>query len=199
MRESLLSCMLIACVWTLSPADRASADPGADASPIASEEKSNSIAPRHPPDKTVDILASRANNWKEPSPRSEEIYVQAIRDWLDSLPRNKRSVTRQILRDAHPSLSALREAIRDKKAELASLSFSKDTSPEALPRLGQQLQKLRSSLRDELEKLGERLKIEAGVQMGPLGGDGFWLVPPVSEKSSMNFPVPKKIQISRPS
>lgn len=191
--------MLIACVCAFSPADQSEAATPDDAPLATPAENSNLSARNQPPDKTVDILASRADNWKEPSPRSEEIYVQAIRDWLDSLPRNKRSLTRQILRDAHPSLSALREAIRDKKAELASLSFSKDTSPEALPRLGQQLQRLRSSLRDELEKLGERLKIEAGVQMGPLGGDGFWLAPPAKDKSSMNFPFSRERLVSRPS
>ena len=135
------------------------------------------------PEKTVDLLAAKANNWREPSQRSEEIYVQAIRDWLDSLPPRERDLTRRILREVHPAMSSLREAIRDKKAELASLSFSSDTRPETLPRLGQELQSLRRSLRDELEKLGERLRIEAGVKMGPLGGDGFWLAPPPAKKS----------------
>lgn len=135
------------------------------------------------PEKTVDLLAARADDWQEPSRKSEEIYVLAIRRWLDTLPPPQREITTKILREAHPALKNLRAAIREKKAELASLSFSSDTRPETLPRLGQELQTLRASLRAELEKLNRRLKSEAGARMGPLGGDGFWLPPPAAGKS----------------
>lgn len=130
------------------------------------------------PDEKIGNLSSRANDWREPSQNSEEIYVGAIRQWLAGLDPDQRARARLILRDAHPTMYSLRLAIRDKKAELAALSFDKNTPPETLPRLGQELQALRKSLRAELEKVSDRLKREAGVTMGPLGGDGFWLAPP---------------------
>lgn len=133
------------------------------------------------PEQTVDHLASKANEWNEPSRKSEEIYVLAIRQWLSTLPDEKRQLARKILREAHPVLESLRVAIREKKAQLAAISFDQNTKPETLPRMGQDLQKLRTSLRNELEKLGDRLEDEAGVSMGPLGGDGFWLMPPGEE------------------
>lgn len=139
------------------------------------------------PGETVEQLASRANDWHEPSLQSEKIYINAIRQWLATLPPMQRALTRRILRDAHPAMQSLRMAIREKKAQLASLSFDHDTKPEALPRLGQELQQLRRSLKQELQKLGDRLQREAGVSMGPLGGDSFWLAPPPANK-----PAPQK-------
>ncbi len=130
------------------------------------------------PSKTVDSIASRANDWREPSRRSEERYVLAIRQWLDSLQPFQRERARKILHDAHPGLRALRIAIREKKAQLAAISFNRNTRPDTLPRLGQELQSLREALRGKLKDVGDRLRIEAGVPMGPLGGDGFWLAPP---------------------
>lgn len=119
---------------------------------------------------------------------TENEYVEQIRDWLKSLQPLPQARARQILREAHPGLHDLRKAIYDKKAELASLSYDSKTEPEALPRLGQELQLLRRALRAELEKINQRLHTEAGVNMGPLGGEGFWLQPLPSNKTGSNLP-----------
>lgn len=143
--------------------------------------------PIEKPKKAVDTISSKANEWHEPSQESEEIYIQAIRQWLSSLPPQKRIITRKILKDAHPVMHSLRMAIREKKAQLSSLSFDSNTLPETLPRLGLELQKLKHTLKLELAKLGNRLKNEADVQMGPLGGDGFWLAPPANKANKSTF------------
>lgn len=129
------------------------------------------------PEQTVDKLAAKSNNWQEPSMLSEERYKKAIREWLADMPLKQRVLAHRILQDAHPEMHALRTAIRDKKRELANMSFNRHTSPEALPRLGQELHNLRKQLRSRLELVSKRLRNEAGVSMGPLEGDAFWLQP----------------------
>lgn len=163
---------------TFAPAEIPLADPGHEPDGAHPELLNPRI--NQTPEKTVNSLAARANDWREPSYRSEERYVMAIRQWLDSLAPFQRERASKILREAHPGMRALRVAIRDKKTQLATLNFDRDTRPDTLPRLGQELQELRAELRARLKKVGDRLKFEAGVPMGPLGGDGFWLAPPAN-------------------
>lgn len=118
------------------------------------------------------------NSLQEPTRESEARYVDAIRDWLDQLPGFQREKARKILKDAHPVMHDLRNRIREKKRELVSLSFDRNTPPETLPRLGQELQDLRDQLKARLKEVENRLYYEAGVAIGPLGGDGFWLSTP---------------------
>lgn len=153
--------------------------PAKAASQESVEERGDSLSQSAAPTPaaTGDHLAAKSNDWREPSRKSEEKYVSAIRDWLESLKPFQRERARQILREAHPTMRALRTAIREKKLQLASMSFDHDTNPEILPRLGQELEALRRTLRTKLDALGKRLRYEAGVSMGPLEGDGFWLAP----------------------
>lgn len=131
------------------------------------------------PHETITDITSRSGEWTEPSEKSEVQYITAIRNWLNTLPRDKQGKARRILQDVHPTMHYLRDAIRDKKAQLASLTYGKDTTPETLPRLGLQLQQLRAALREELGRLKVRLAREAHVDMGPLGKDTFWMsLPP---------------------
>lgn len=138
------------------------------------------VSVRKGPERLSDVLsaipADSAN--PEQSPGREDRYVEAIGTWLLSLPDFQQERARRILRDAHPEIHALRVAIRQKKDELAALSFDTGTSPEALPRLGQDLQKLRDRLREKLVAVTHRLYYEAGVNVGPVGGEGFWLATP---------------------
>lgn len=138
------------------------------------------------PEKTVEMLSAKANDWREPSQGSEVRYVLAMRRWLSSLDPQRRVLARQILRDSHPGLRALREAIREKKSQLASLSFDRNTKPETLPKLGKELQELRATLRQNLEIVNKRLQNEVGIELEPVGIDGFWLLPStaVSKPSS---------------
>lgn len=115
------------------------------------------------------------------SPEREERYTRSVRQWLDSLPAAQQERARKILREARPGLHELRVRIREKKAQLAELRFSSATPPDTLPRLGQELQRLRTQLRRRLHAINELLRHEAGVQMGPLGEDGLWLTPPPDE------------------
>lgn len=161
-------------------------DPEHDNLLVDEVEQFSSPFARGNPEDTVESLAAKANEWQEPSRRSEERYVLAIREWLVSLPPYQREKARKILKEEQPGLHALRGAIRDKKSQLATLSFGRDTRPEALPKLGQELQQLRNALSEGLKKVGERLKYEAGVSMGPLGDDGFWLAPPPRDLRKKN-------------
>lgn len=109
--------------------------------------------------------------------KGENRYVEEIRAWLRTLPPFQQQRARYILREAHPELQDLRRAIYDKKTELAALTFGRQTHPEDLPRLGQELQILRRELRGKLQKVSQRLKSEVGVNMGLFGEEGFWLQP----------------------
>lgn len=148
---------------------------------ITASEPKATVSPlqrKDSPGQTVEDLASKSGEIAEPSKESEEVYVSAIRVWLNSLEPVKREQARKIMLEAHPDLHALREAIRAKKSQLASLSFDKGMPPERLPRLGMELQQLRASLSKELKRVQDRLRYEVGVEMDPVKADAFWLSPP---------------------
>lgn len=129
------------------------------------------------PSQMVDRLDAKSSDWQEPSKQSEERYKKAILQWLSDMQPRQRELAYKILKDAHPEMHNIRMAIRDKKRELANLSFNMHTTPEALPRLGQELQNLRKKLHSGLELISERLREEVGVSLGPLERDSFWLQP----------------------
>ena len=116
------------------------------------------------------------------SPEREAHYTRAVRQWLAGLPAVQREQARKILQEAHPGVHALRVRIREKKAMLESLRFDSATPPETLPRLGLELQILRSQLRRSLHQISELLRNEVGVPMGPVGEEGFWLNPLTDER-----------------
>lgn len=130
----------------------------------------------------AESISAISDDGTEPSPDSENQYILAVRDWLNSLEPEKREIARKIMLDAHPVLHNLRKAISEKKAQLAAISFGPNTKPEALTRIGVELQKLRFALQTELEKLKSRLASEAGVDVGLAGKDIFWLTLPASKK-----------------
>lgn len=134
------------------------------------------------PNQTAESIRAISDDVTEPSPDSENQYILAVRDWLNSLEPEKREIARKIMLDAHPVLHNLRKAISEKKAQLATISFGPNTKPEALTRIGVELQKLRFALQTELEKLKSRLASEAGVDVGLPGNDIFWLTLPASKK-----------------
>lgn len=115
---------------------------------------------------------------QEPSEESERLYMSAIAKWLEGLSPDQAARARAVIAEVHPELSAMRAAIRDKKNQLVHLSFGRDTPPETLPRLGQELQELRDKLAARLKDVEQRLKTEAGVSLETSDKDGFWLSPP---------------------
>lgn len=108
--------------------------------------------------------------------------VAAARRWLDTLPPAKRELARGIMRQANPRAAALRRAINEKKNQLASINYSQGVAPEALPRLGLELQQLRRDLRSELQHTHLRLAREAYIILPPLPKDAVCL--PLSPASS---------------
>ena len=118
------------------------------------------------------------------SAEREAHYTHAVRQWLATLPPLQQMQARKILQEAHPGVHALRERIREKKAELAALSFDSTTPPDTLPRLGRELQILREQLRRRLLRVSDKLRDEVGVPMGPLRDEGFWLNPPFDDKNT---------------
>lgn len=123
------------------------------------------------------------------SPEREAHYTRSVRQWLATLPPVQQVRARKILQAAHPGVHALRERIREKKAELAALSFDSSTPPDTLPRIGQELQLLREQLRRRLLLVNEQLRDEVGVPMGPLREDGLWLNPPTDGQAPGAVPV----------
>lgn len=138
------------------------------------------------PEAEVREIESKAQNWSEPSQASETRYVRAFNLWLGLLPENKRSIARKILADAHKPLAELREAIRNKKAELASISFDQSTSPRELSRLGVELQTLQAALYNRLNGVSRRMKEETGLEMGRLDPQSMWLLPPTLPAQRVN-------------
>ena len=112
--------------------------------------------------------------------------VQDIDDWLEQLPPNQQNKARRIIDDARPRVRELRGRIREKMAELESLSYDQGTSPDTLPRLGRELQQLRDALRASLMDVDERLRREVGVSLGPPASRGCRMshagIPPADEE-----------------
>lgn len=86
--------------------------------------------------------------------------------WLAELSPDQRAKARTIIDEAQPRVRELRTRIREKMAELESLSYDQATSPDTLPRLGRELQLLRNELRATLLEMDRRLLREAGVSPG---------------------------------
>lgn len=146
-------------------------------------------------EQTLDALCSKSNDWNEPSLQSEHIYIGALRRWLGSLQPFQQERARRILRESQPDMSELRRAIREKKSELAALSYDRNTTPETLPRLGMELQELRATLLRKLQMLNNRLYFEAGVKLGPMGDSCYWLVPSSTAPAPAQPRIPNETQL----
>lgn len=92
--------------------------------------------------------------------------------WLERLPPEKRARAEQILMDAKPRLRELRGQLYSKMREIKTFSYDHTTSPDLLPRLGQELQVLRNALYAELRILDARLADEVGITLSRHSGRG---------------------------
>ncbi len=92
---------------------------------------------------------------------------------LEDLPQEKKVKAEAILSDSLGKLNELDSQISVKKNELLSLTYSETADPETLPRLGLDLQRLRSQMRETLARVNLRLRQEAGVQVSATPG-GQW-------------------------
>lgn len=91
---------------------------------------------------------------------------------LEQLPPQKCAKAIAIMDDFKRKSFYLRHLIDVKKNELEGLSFNQNTPPEALPRLGCELQILRDELRAVLMNADQRMRLEVGIPLGTLASRG---------------------------
>lgn len=92
--------------------------------------------------------------------------------WLAGLAPDQRRRARVILEEERPSIQDLHYQIRCKMQELESLNYDNDIHPDALPRLGWELQKLRDQLYAAYLRVHERMRREVGVEFVRPGSRG---------------------------
>lgn len=83
--------------------------------------------------------------------------------WLAGLPAEQQQKARVILEEERPGIQDLHYRIRCKMQELEGLNYDNDIRPDALSRLGWELQKLRDELHAAYQRLHERMRREVGV------------------------------------
>lgn len=91
---------------------------------------------------------------------------------IETLPEEQKRKASAIVDDSLPRLRALDRSIMGKVDELKAVTYSNDADPEALPKLGLDLQKLRDEMRAVLVQVNLRLQKEAGVQLMDPAGRG---------------------------
>ncbi|WP_299392875.1 hypothetical protein [uncultured Desulfovibrio sp.] len=84
--------------------------------------------------------------------------------WLAGLPPEQQQKARIILEEERPAIQELHYRIRCKMQELEGLNYDNDIRPDALSRLGWELQKLRDQLHDAYQRVHERMRQEVGVE-----------------------------------
>lgn len=92
--------------------------------------------------------------------------------WEGTISPAQHEKAEQILAEARPKLTLLRQDMMAKMQELKSLSYNNQTDPEDLARLGQQLQQQRDELLQELRALDKRLRSEVGENVRLRGYHG---------------------------
>ncbi len=90
----------------------------------------------------------------------------AMKNWLQQLTPQQRLKAQTVIDEYSPRILELRKRITQKKAELAHLSYNQTTSPDTLPRLGQELQMLRDELQTLLMRADQRMCAEVGIPLG---------------------------------
>ena len=84
--------------------------------------------------------------------------------WLAGLPPDQQQKARVILEEERPGIQDLHYRIRCTMQELESLNYDNDISPDALSRLGWELQQLRDQLHAAYQRVCERMRREVGVE-----------------------------------
>lgn len=101
-----------------------------------------------------------------PQEGSRQSSAVAMKSWLQQLTPQQRLKAQAIIDTYSPHILELRESIARKKRELALLSYNQTTSPDTLPRLGQELQRLRDELQALLLRADQQMCTEVGVSLG---------------------------------
>ncbi len=104
--------------------------------------------------------------------RHPSLESRVHKQLLGGLSGERRLKASAIVSDSLPELEALDARIDGKMEELKELTYADDADPEALARLGLELQSLRGELREKLRQVNSRLLNETGVQLKISGGRG---------------------------
>lgn len=83
--------------------------------------------------------------------------------WLAGLAPDQQRRARVVLEEERPVIEDLHAQIRRKMRELESLNYDNDIPPDALPRLGWELQQLRDRLYAAYQRVCDRMRREIGV------------------------------------
>lgn len=92
--------------------------------------------------------------------------------FFENLSGEKKGKARKILEDSMPSLRNLDRLINLKMQELEALTYDDGLEPEALAKLGLELQKLRQQLYLALSEVNSRLQKETGISVLPPASRG---------------------------
>ena len=109
---------------------------------------------------------------EEEAADSSSAHWKSVYSCLEQLPQEQKVKASAIVSDSLPRLQELDGQIHSKVDELQALTYSDDADPQALPKLGLDLQRLRNELRATLAAVNLRLLQEAGVQLQKPSGRG---------------------------
>ncbi|MDD2966384.1 MAG: periplasmic heavy metal sensor [Desulfovibrionaceae bacterium] len=96
-----------------------------------------------------------------------------LKQWLAQLSPEQRQQATLILQDASPVIRDIKHQMDQKMHQLEALTFCRETDPQALPALGQELQELRSRLKEEISTVNRRLQKTVGHPLPEPRGRGY--------------------------
>ncbi|MBQ7617612.1 MAG: hypothetical protein IJS50_01930 [Desulfovibrio sp.] len=111
---------------------------------------------------TTNSSASESQGPTELAPKPGLRLFSHLNPWLASLEPIRRKQVLDLFLAHEPKLLELQQKIHQKVAELRSLRYAINSSPNALPKLGRELLKLREDFRQEIHQLSLKLKAELG-------------------------------------
>ena len=108
------------------------------------------------------------------APKAEPGYGRwrSLYQSIEELPEEQKQKASAIVTDSLPRLHEIDTKISGTVGELRALTYSDNADPEALPRLGLDLQRLREELKATLAAVNIRLQKEAGLRLSEPAGRG---------------------------
>ena len=100
-------------------------------------------------------------------------HFESLAAWLERMPQEQQVRARAIMEEFFPRLRHLKHQLRAKMRELQVLTYGRETDPQALPALGQELQRLRRQLGQELTSMNHALIREVGSPLPFPPGRGY--------------------------
>ena len=100
-------------------------------------------------------------------------HFESLAAWLERMPQEQQVRARAIMEEFFPRLRHLKHQLRAKMRELQVLTYGRETDPQALPALGQELQRLGRQLGQELTSRNHALIREVGSPLPFPPGRGY--------------------------